>query len=96
MLAISALSGKFAEPMTIGAPPAAAEPEPDPAAAAEVAADALELLASGSEEPPQADKVSAAASPAATSALPRVRSGTNRHWCSLVIGPAGCGRVRNC
>src|SRR6478752_1572521 len=69
MLANSALSGKLADPMTI-APPAAAEPEPDAAAEPEAAADALVLLASGSDEPPQAVNVRAAASPAATSVLP--------------------------
>src|ERR1700712_873574 len=71
MLAIKALSGKFADPMTIG-PPAAAEPEPaaDPDAAALAGAE-LEL-ASGSEEDPHADSARAAARPTATTALPRV------------------------
>src|SRR5664279_5267909 len=83
MLAISALSGKFAEPITI-CPPAAAEPEaPDPDAAAEVAE--LVELDSGLEELPHADRVSTTARPAATKAPLRVsvdRRDTGTPWWS--------------
>src|SRR5664279_2889299 len=81
MLAISALSGKLAEPMTIEPP----EAEPDP----EAAADAVEEVASGSDDDPQADSVSAAASPAAISTLARVRVGRTDTGYSLAGGGSG-------
>src|SRR6476646_3781800 len=59
MLASSALSGKFADPTTTF-PPALADAEPEPPAAAEV-------VFSGLLDDPQADTVSRAARPAASS-----------------------------
>src|SRR5664279_1655170 len=69
MLAISALSGKLAEPMTISP-----DADSDPEAPDEAAAEAVEELeeASGSDDP-QADSANAAASPAAINTLARVR-----------------------
>src|SRR6478672_845151 len=94
MLAIRALSGKSAEPMTTLPPAAAAEPEPDAAAEADVGA-ALEL-ASGSEELPQAVKASAAARPAATIVLPRVRvDRTDTGTPCVVWADGGCRLSRS-
>src|SRR5664279_6579000 len=91
MLAISALSGKLAEPITIDPP--AAEPEPE-AAEPEAAADAGEEVVSGSDDDPHADSVSAAASPAAISTLARVRVERTDTGYSLAGGGlAGSGRT---
>src|SRR5664279_742735 len=90
MLAISALSGKLAEPITIGP-----DADSDPEAPDEAAAEAVEELeeASGSDDP-QADSANAAASPAAISTLARVRVERTDTGYSLAGGGlAGSGRT---
>src|SRR6478736_1684095 len=79
MLASSAFSGKFADPTTIE-PPAAADPEADAFADPEAAA---AVVSSGLPELPQADTVSRAARPAASSPALLI-SDTDF---SLLVGP---------